>query len=76
MDGIFLSTWRIFGLHGKNIFQRFYVVNKYSIHHSRSCVHMVVALIDKFDTNPILININKLKPYKFIEDKNFTTFIN
>jgi hypothetical protein len=25
--------------------------------------------IDKFDPNPMLVNINKLKPYKFIEDK-------
>jgi hypothetical protein len=25
--------------------------------------------IDKFDTNPILVNINKLMPYRFIEDK-------
>jgi hypothetical protein len=25
--------------------------------------------IDKFDPNPILVNINKLKPYRFVEDK-------
>jgi hypothetical protein len=25
--------------------------------------------IDKFDLDPILININKLKPYKFVEDQ-------
>jgi hypothetical protein len=25
--------------------------------------------IDKFDLNPVLVNINKLKPYMFIEDK-------
>jgi len=24
--------------------------------------------MDKFNFNPILININKLKPYKFIDD--------
>jgi hypothetical protein len=24
---------------------------------------------DKFDLNPMLININKLKPYRFIKDK-------
>jgi hypothetical protein len=24
--------------------------------------------IDKFDPNPVLVNINKLKPYKFVED--------
>ncbi len=25
--------------------------------------------IDKFDPNPMLVNIKKLKPYMFIEDK-------
>jgi len=25
--------------------------------------------IDKFDPNPVLININKLKPFRFIEDR-------
>jgi len=25
--------------------------------------------IDKFDPNPVLVNINKLKPYMFIENK-------
>jgi len=31
----------------------------------------IVSLItiDKFDPNPILVNINKLKPYMFFEDK-------
>ncbi len=24
---------------------------------------------NKFDPNPILVNINKLKPYRFIEDR-------
>jgi len=28
MDGILLSMWRIFGLRGKNIPKRFYVVHK------------------------------------------------
>ncbi len=28
VDGIFLSTWRIFGLHGKNILERFFVAHK------------------------------------------------
>jgi hypothetical protein len=28
----------------------------------------LLVTIDKFDPNPILVNINKLKPYKFIED--------
>jgi hypothetical protein len=32
MDGIFLSMWRIFGLHAKNILQGFCVTHKYSIH--------------------------------------------
>jgi len=27
--------------------------------------------IDKFDPNPILVNTNKLKPYRFIEDQTF-----
>jgi hypothetical protein len=30
---------------------------------------VVLATIDKFDPNPILVNINKLKPHKFIENK-------
>jgi hypothetical protein len=25
--------------------------------------------IENFDPNPILVNINKLKPYRFVEDK-------
>jgi hypothetical protein len=28
-------------------------------------------IIDKFDPNLVLININKLKPYRFIEDQTF-----
>jgi len=31
--------------------------------------NVLVVTIDKFDPNPMLVNINKLKPYKFIEDK-------
>jgi hypothetical protein len=27
--------------------------------------------IDKFDLNPILVNINKLKPYRFAKDHTF-----
>jgi hypothetical protein len=27
--------------------------------------------IDKFDPNLVLVNINKLKPYRFIEDQTF-----
>ncbi len=25
--------------------------------------------IEKFETNPMLINVNKLKPYKYMESK-------
>jgi hypothetical protein len=44
MNGIFLYTWRIFGLHGKNIPQRLCVVHKSSTHHSCPHIHMVVTL--------------------------------
>jgi hypothetical protein len=27
--------------------------------------------VDKFDPNPILVKINKLKPYRFMEDQTF-----
>jgi hypothetical protein len=30
---------------------------------------VLLITIDKFDPNPILVNINKLKPYRFFEDK-------
>jgi hypothetical protein len=30
---------------------------------------ILLVTIDKFDPNPVLVNINKLKSYKFIEDK-------
>jgi hypothetical protein len=30
---------------------------------------ILLVTIDKFDPNPLLVNINKSKPYKFIEDK-------
>jgi hypothetical protein len=29
----------------------------------------LLVTIDKFDPNPVFVNINKLKPYRFIEDK-------
>jgi len=31
--------------------------------------HNIVLLVtkDKFDLNPIMVNINKLKPYKFLD---------
>jgi hypothetical protein len=30
---------------------------------------VLLVTIDKFDPNPMLVNVNKLKPYKFIEDR-------
>jgi hypothetical protein len=30
---------------------------------------VIKGTIDEFDHNPILVNINKLKPYRFIKDK-------
>ncbi len=30
---------------------------------------ILLVTIDKFDLNPILVNINKLKPYKFIANR-------
>ncbi len=44
MDGIFLFTWKIFGIRGKNIFQKIYVAHKNSAHYSCSCTHTIVAL--------------------------------
>jgi len=29
---------------------------------------VLLVTIDKIDPNPILVNINKLKPYRFVED--------
>jgi hypothetical protein len=29
----------------------------------------MLVTIDKFDLNPILVNTNKLKPYRFIKDQ-------
>jgi hypothetical protein len=31
---------------------------------------VLLVTIDKFDRNIVLINLNKLKPYKFIKEKN------
>jgi hypothetical protein len=36
--------------------------------HTKSNIVLLVT-IDKFDPNLVLVNINMLKPYKFIEDK-------
>jgi len=30
---------------------------------------VLLFTINKFDFNPVLVNINKLKPYRFIEDR-------
>jgi hypothetical protein len=30
---------------------------------------ILLITIDKFDPNPILVNTNKLKPYRFIKDQ-------
>jgi hypothetical protein len=30
---------------------------------------ILLVIIDKFNPNPVLINTNKLKPYRFIEDQ-------
>jgi hypothetical protein len=30
---------------------------------------VLLVIVDKFDPNLVLVNINKLKPYKFIEDR-------
>jgi hypothetical protein len=58
VDGIFFFTWKIFGLHGKNILKRLCVVHKSSIHvlvihhsqahHSCSHSHTIIALILKY----------------------------
>jgi len=31
--------------------------------------------IDKFEPNPVLVNINKLKPYKFIKDQTLQPIV-
>ncbi len=28
---------------------------------------MLLVTIEKFETNPVLVNVNKLKPYKYME---------
>ncbi len=34
-----------------------------------------LVTIDKFDPNSTLVNINKLKPYRFVEDQTFQTLL-
>jgi hypothetical protein len=36
---------------------------------------MLLVTIDKFDLNPIMVNINKLKPYRFVEDQTLQFFL-
>ncbi len=40
---------------------------------------MLLVTIEKFETNPMLVNVNKLKPYKYMEfevKKERTTYAN
>jgi hypothetical protein len=30
---------------------------------------MLLVIVEKFDTNLVLVNVNKLKPYKYMESK-------
>ncbi len=30
---------------------------------------MLLVTIEKFETNPVLVNVNKLKPYKYMKSK-------
>ncbi len=30
---------------------------------------MLFAIIEKFEINPVLVNVNKLKPYKYMESE-------
>jgi hypothetical protein len=30
---------------------------------------VLLVTIEKFETNPMLVNVNKLKPYKYMESK-------
>jgi hypothetical protein len=41
----------------------------YHIHYYFPNNTVLLVTIDKFDLNPMLVNINRLKPYRFIEDK-------
>jgi hypothetical protein len=31
--------------------------------------NVLLVTIEKFETNPVLVNVNKLKPYKYMESK-------
>jgi len=43
----------------------------YKIHYCLPNNTILLMTIDKFDPNPILVSINKLKPYRFAEDHTF-----
>ncbi len=30
---------------------------------------MLLVIIEEFETNPMLVNVNNLKPYKYMESK-------
>jgi hypothetical protein len=30
---------------------------------------VLLVIIEKFETNPVLVNVNKLKPYKYMESE-------
>jgi hypothetical protein len=36
---------------------------------------ILLLTIDKFDLSLILVNINKLKPYRFVEDNKFQAIL-
>ncbi len=33
---------------------------------------MLLVTLDKFDANPILVNVNNLKPYQFLDEETQT----
>jgi hypothetical protein len=35
---------------------------------------MFLVILDKFDLNHVLINVNKLKPYQILNEKAQTTY--
>jgi hypothetical protein len=37
--------------------------------------NVLLLTLDKFDPNPVLVNVNKLKPYQFMDEKTHTIYI-
>jgi hypothetical protein len=35
---------------------------------------MLLVVIDKFDLNPVLVNYNKMEPYRFVEGHTLNLF--